>query len=41
MTGNNGRVDADESAGLVARTDERRLETTGCFRHANGGRLPG
>jgi NAD(P)-dependent dehydrogenase (short-subunit alcohol dehydrogenase family) len=41
MTGNNGMVDADESArGLLARIDELTIETTGTFWHMNGEVLP-
>ena len=41
MVGGRGDVTADEAAaGLVARVDELTLESTGCFRHANGDPLP-
>ena len=41
MTGNTGHIDPDEAAaGLIARIDELDLESTGCFRHANGENLP-
>nr|WP_255505391.1 SDR family oxidoreductase [Alkalisalibacterium limincola] len=41
MVGGRGDVSADHAAaGLVARVDELTLETTGCFRHANGETLP-
>jgi NAD(P)-dependent dehydrogenase (short-subunit alcohol dehydrogenase family) len=41
MTGHSGFCDADEAAaGLAERIDELSLETTGCFRHANGETLP-
>lgn len=41
MTGNNGLIDADESAaGLIERIDELTLETSGGFWHTNGERLP-
>jgi NAD(P)-dependent dehydrogenase (short-subunit alcohol dehydrogenase family) len=41
MTGNQGYVDAEESAsGLIARIDALTLEESGSFWHANGERLP-
>jgi NAD(P)-dependent dehydrogenase (short-subunit alcohol dehydrogenase family) len=41
MTGRNGFCDPDEAAaGLVERIDELSLDTSGCFRHANGETLP-
>jgi NAD(P)-dependent dehydrogenase (short-subunit alcohol dehydrogenase family) len=41
MTGNNGLIDAEESAaGLLARIDEQTLEETGRFVHMSGERLP-
>jgi NAD(P)-dependent dehydrogenase (short-subunit alcohol dehydrogenase family) len=41
MTGHQGHVDpAESAAGLIARIDELTLETSGCFRHANGESLP-
>jgi len=41
MTGNNGLVDADESAaGLVDRIDALSAQNSGSFYHANGEKLP-
>lgn len=41
MTGNAGDSDASESASnLIQRIDELSLETSGCFYHANGEKLP-
>jgi NAD(P)-dependent dehydrogenase (short-subunit alcohol dehydrogenase family) len=41
MTGHQGLVDPPESAaGLIARIDELKLESTGTFRHANGDTIP-
>jgi len=41
MTGNNGHIDAPESAaGLLARYDELNMENTGTFWHMNGEVLP-
>jgi len=40
MTGRQGIPPAEAAEGLVARTDELTLETTGEFRHANGEALP-
>jgi hypothetical protein len=41
MTGNNGHINADESAkGLIARMDELTIETSGTFWHMNGEVLP-
>ena len=41
MTGNNGLIDADESArGLIAIMDKLGLETSGRFWHTNGEELP-
>lgn len=37
MTGGNGLIDADESAGgLFNRMEELTIEHTGCFKHSNG-----
>ena len=41
MTKQSGEIDPDQAAtGLMARISELSLETTGCFRHANGMDLP-
>ncbi len=41
MTGNNGLIDAEDSAaGLLARLDALTLESSGSFWHQNGERLP-
>ncbi len=41
MTGFNGYIDPPEAAaGLIQRLDELAPETSGCFFHANGERLP-
>ena len=41
MTGNNGHIDPDESAGnLIKRIEEISMDNTGSFRHANGEELP-
>lgn len=41
MTKGNGEIEPDEAAsGLMARISELNLETSGCFRHANGMDLP-
>ncbi len=40
MTGGRGIPPRDAAAGILARTDELDLETSGTFRHAEGHRLP-
>ena len=41
MTGNNGLINADESAeGIIKRIDELNIEKTGTFWHMNGEVLP-
>jgi len=41
MTGMSGNIDPDEAArGLIARIDELDMNSSGCFRHANGESLP-
>jgi NAD(P)-dependent dehydrogenase (short-subunit alcohol dehydrogenase family) len=41
MVGGGGDVEPEQAAaGLIARLDELRLETTGRFWHANGQSLP-